>query len=253
MVEIEFIYNGNTTLFQANYSDQFKDIVQKLHLKLDFDINKVYYLYNGKTIENKNLTIFEIIKSIDKESNKMAIQIIDQEKVGENNLIVNSPQVICPQCKSIARMNINDYRIRIYDCINKHDIKDILLENYEKTQKINLTEIICDECKIKNKGNSYRNIFYRCNTCKKNLCPLCKDRHEQHNIINHDDINYICQEHNYPFALYCNTCKNNICILCEKEHGMHYTISYGKIVPNKENIKNDLVELRKKWIYLIKK
>ena len=180
MVEIEFIYNGNTTLFQANYSDKFKDIVQKLHLKLDFDINKVYYLYNGKTIENKKLTLNEIIKNIDKERNKMAIQIIEQENIEGNNLIVDSPQVICPQCKSIARMNINDYRIRIYDCINKHDIKDILLENYEKTQKINLTEIICDECKIKNKGNSYRNIFYRCNTCKKNLCPICID---MNNII----------------------------------------------------------------------
>ena len=100
-----------------------------------------------------------------------------------------------PKCKSLAKININDYRIRIYDCINNHDIKDILLDNYEKEQKINLAKILCEECKTRNKGNSFKNIFFRCNTCTKNLCLICKEKHENnHNIINNDDINYICQK-----------------------------------------------------------
>ena len=68
--------------------------------------------------------------------------------------------------------------------IHNHN-NNISLEEYENTQKVNLSKIICDECKIKNKGNSYKQIFYRCNTCKKNLCPLCKEKHlENHYIIN---------------------------------------------------------------------
>ena len=247
MVEIEFIYNGKTTIIQGNYSDKFNAILQKLLLKLEFDLNCVCYLYNGKTIENKTLSINEIIKAIDKQRNKMSIQIIDLEKTQEN-LIVNSPQVICPTCKTIARISINDYRIRIYDCINKHDINNILLEQYEKDQKINIAKIICDDCGIRNKGNSYKKIFYFCYTCKKNLCPICKDKnnHENHNVINYDDINYTCQKHNYPYAVYCKTCKNNICILCESEHGKHNTISFGKIIPDKNGIKNNMEKFRKK-------
>ena len=101
------------------------------------NLNSVHYLYNGTIITNINLTINEIIKSFDKKNNKMSIQIIDSEKNEENDINIKPKQVICPQCKTIAKMDINNYRIRIYNCINNHDIKNILLENFEKDQKIN--------------------------------------------------------------------------------------------------------------------
>ena len=242
MVEIEFLYIwNNNTIIQANYTDKFKDVLQKLRFKLNMNLNSVHYLYNGTIITNINLTINEIIKSFDKQNNKMSIQIIDSEKNEENDINIKPKQVICPQCKTIAKMDINNYRIRIYNCINNHDIKNILLENFEKDQKINISKIICDECKNRNKGNSYKQIFYRCITCKLNLCPICKEKHDDnHGIINYDDINYICEKHNYTYSFYCKNCKKNICILCEKEHKNHEIISYGKIIPNKEEIKNNL-------------
>jgi len=242
MIEIEFLYIwNNNTIIQANYTDKFKDVLQKLRFKLNMNLNSVHYLYNGTIITNINLTINEIIKSFDKQNNKMSIQIIDLEKNEENDINIKTKQVICPQCKTIAKMDINNYRIRIYNCINNHDIKNILLENFEKDQKINISKIICDECKNRNKGNSYKQIFYRCITCKLNLCPIYKEKHDDnHGIINYDDINYICEKHNYTYSFYCKNCKKNICILCEKEHENHEIMSYGKIIPNKEEIKNNL-------------
>ena len=67
MVEIEFLYIWNNgTKIQANYTDKFKDVLQKLKVKLNINLNSVYYLYNGNIITNINLTINEIIKRIDK-------------------------------------------------------------------------------------------------------------------------------------------------------------------------------------------
>jgi hypothetical protein len=137
--------------------------------------------------------------------------------------------------------------MKIYDCINEHEINNILLEEYENQQKVNLSKIICDICKSNNKGNSYKNIFYFCNTCGKNLCPICKDRHNQNDsIINYDEKNYVCKKHNYSYALYCITCKRNICVLCEMEHNGHEILSYGKIINNKENIMNKINKMKNK-------
>ena len=78
MVEIEFLYIwNNNTIIQANYTDKFKDVLQKLRFKLNMNLNSVHYLYNGTIITNINLTINEIIKSFDKQNNKMSIQIIE--------------------------------------------------------------------------------------------------------------------------------------------------------------------------------
>ena len=51
------------------------------------------------------------------------------------------------------------------------------------------------------------------------LCPLCKSSHNKnHNIINYNDKNYICNKHNELFIKYCNECRENMCMLCENEH-----------------------------------
>ena len=71
------------------------------------------------------------------------------------------------------------------------------MNEYEETQKIDISKIICDICKINNKNNSYNNVFNICNTCNKNMCPLCNSGHDKnHMIINYDDKNYICKKHN---------------------------------------------------------
>ena len=68
---------------------------------------------------------------------------------------------------------------------------------------------------MNNKSDSHKNIFFRCNKCKKNICPLCKSKHDKnHNIINYDLKDYICEEHNEAYVEYCNECKKDICLSC---------------------------------------
>ncbi len=106
-------------------------------------------------------------------------------------------------------------------------MNNILLNEYEKTQLIDISKIKCEKC------NTFNNEFYKCITCGKNLCLLCKDSNDKsHNIIKYGQINYICQKHNELFIKYCNICKMNICLMCEKEHKDHNNISYGEIIPN---------------------
>ena len=91
-----------------------------------------------------------------------------------------SKEVICPKCKEYIKRKINNYRIYLNECKNNHRIDNILISEFENKQFINQNEIICDNCKINNKSNTYNNEFYICNTCKKYLCPLCKkNKHDK--------------------------------------------------------------------------
>ena len=138
MVEIEFLYNGNQILIQGTYTQKFKEVLEKLHSKLNLNKNSINYLYNGKIITEQNSTINEIIKKVDKQKNKMRISIIDSEDGENKSFIINSKEIICPKCKTKAKIAINDYQIRIYDCKNNHDINEILLKDFENEQKIDL-------------------------------------------------------------------------------------------------------------------
>ena len=97
-----------------------------------------------------------------------------------------------------------------------------------------------------NKSNTFNNIFYRCISCKINLCPICRTKHDNsHNIINYDQKGFICENHNDNYNSYCKICKINLCKFCEKNHNSHEIVSYGKLIPdiNDVRIKND--ELKK--------
>ena len=90
------------------------------------------------------------------------------------------------------------------------------------------------------------NEFYICNTCNKNICPLCKPSHDKnHNIVIHSDINYICKKHNgEKFIKYCKTCNIDICMICEDEHEGHDIIDYRKIFIKEEDLLNSMKDLK---------
>ena len=86
--------------------------------------------------------------------------------------------------------------------------------------------------KKNNKNDTYKNVFYYCLNCKKNLCPLCRDRHDRnHNIIEYEQKNFICPEHEDYYSLYCKTCKKNLCSGCQNEHTKCETKSLDKLLP----------------------
>jgi hypothetical protein len=152
---------------------------------------------------------------------------------------------ICPKCLENSKIQIKDYKINIFGCAKEHITNNILLEKYEDTQKINISKIICQVCNANNKSNTYNNEFYLCNSCQINLCPLCKENHEKkHNIVNWDLKDFYCKEHNDLYYSFCQTCKKNLCIICENAHNNHEIISYGKLMPNVDKLRNKLNESR---------
>ena len=184
-IEIEFNYQGQITIIQCNIKDNLNNIFQNFINRTNIDINLIYFAYIGNIIEGNSI-IEKIINSTDKERKKMNILVNNKDDKDDNTMIIKPKDISCPKCGEISRINITDYKI-LLQCKNKHNLRNILLNEYEDTQKIDISKIICDECKINNKSNTYQNIFYRCNKCKKNLCPLCKDNHnKEHKIINYE-------------------------------------------------------------------
>ena len=111
-------------------------------------------MYSGNVI-NLDLSVGQIINKIDQERKIMSIIVITNSNIPENNTRILSTNIICPICKETARFEIKDYRIKIFNCKNGHVVDDILLKDFENTQMIDESLIICDKCKIKNKSNSY--------------------------------------------------------------------------------------------------
>ena len=256
MAQIDFSFKGIITEIQCNINDKFKDIINNYISKTGNNIDNVYYLYSGQKIENYELTFKDISNDIDKERKIMNIQIINGGHINDNNIKIKSNQIICPKCGEDIRIKYNEYKIKLYECKNGHNINDILFNDFEKTQYIDESKIICNECKDNNLNKSYNKIFYRCNKCKMNICPICKIKHNGHNIINYNDKNYICEIHNELYTSYCDTCKKDMCTICEKQHNnqstnlifrffnSHDIISYGKIITEEEEIKNKIKELK---------
>ena len=98
-----------------------------------------------------------------------------------------SKEIICKECKENCMIKIKDYKFNLFGCKNGHNIKNISIQNFENTQKIKNSKIICGKC------NKINNEYYKCFTCKIIICSKCKLNHDkEHNIIEYEKINFIC-------------------------------------------------------------
>ena len=240
MVEVIFNYEGINTIIQCNINDKMKDIINRFLIKIgkNENDNNLLYIY-GANIINYELTFIQQANELDKNRNKMNILVKSNNDNNKEIKEIISKDIICPECGENIFINIKDFKINLYGCKNNHKINNILINKYENNQKIDLSKIICNECNENNKSNTHNNEFYICNTCNKNICPLCKSKHDNnHIIIKYDDKNYICKKHNESFIKYCKECNENICIICENEHNNHDIIDLVKILLNKDELKN---------------
>ena len=247
-----FNFKGEEVIIQCSMDEKMKNIYQRYSSKINIDLSKKYFIYNGNRI-NEEECYDQIINEEDRKRKVINILVYDNDDktiIYENTN--QSKDIICPKCKENILIKLNDYKIKLLNCKNGHNLKYILLNKYENTQKIDISKIICNECKIKNKRNVFNNEMYTCFNCNINLCPLCKSKHnKEHKIINYDEKSYICNKHNENYTKYCNECKLNICIKCEAEHKNHKTLYYGDILPKKDN-DNELREYIDKLKYDIK-
>ena len=161
-VEIEFIYDGISTIIQCNSNQKMKNICRKFKEKVGIDKNrKIFYTYDGNVGIDEELAFRENTNSEDKKRNKMSILVFSNDSliIQKENGIKKSKNILCPKCKENIKMDIKEYKINLYDCKNRHEINNILLYEFKETQKIDNIKIVCDICKNNNKSISYNNIF----------------------------------------------------------------------------------------------
>ena len=244
MVEISFYFNEAITKIQCNSDQKVIDICKKVALKIEEDIDDIYFLYNGSKVDlsNDKLCLGELLNNIDK-SSKIMKMIVNKNNstIINNNHKLKSKDIICRTCFRNSRIKIKNYKITFFECGDGHVSSDIFFKDFENTQYIDESKIKCDICKNNNKAGTYGNKFFKCNTCKINLCPICKSIHNnEHYIIDYDQKNYYCDIHDELYNSYCNTCKKNLCVACEKTHKNHEILSYSNLFPEENMKKKEL-------------
>ena len=237
MLTIDFGYNQDYTAIQAKETDLFKEVIERYYQKTMIPKDTVYFVTNGTIIAPERPV------SSYMNMNSAAIHVLVNPVYLETETNVQvSNDIVCPECKKPCRIAIDEYNIKLYECSNGHTVNGIKLDEFNKTQEIKVSEIKCDKCKIKNKGNSQE--FYYCTTCKDNICLICKSKHDfNHNTIKFDQKKYICLEHNETFVYYCKDCCKNICFTWD--HRGHEIISLKQITPDKQKANEIIKEMKK--------
>ena len=193
MVEMIFNYNQIDTIIQANLNESFNSVIERFINKTQLDINNIYFISNGNIISSKNEKLMNLMSNKEKNENKKIILVLSiNSSINNDNININkSKDIICPICKEICKYDIKDYKIKLYECKNGHIIDNIKLDDFNNTQKMDISKIKCDKCNNNSKSNTFNDEFYICFDCNMNLCPLCKSIHDKtHAIINYDEKNY---------------------------------------------------------------
>ena len=238
MAEVIFNYEGNITNINCDINDKMKDIIDKFIARIEKKEDELIFLYNCTIIKN-DLTFMEIANEIDKERKKMNIIVINNKEEKNEIKSIISKDIICPECLDNSLLDIKDFKINLNGCKNNHLQNNILLHLFKETQKIDLSKVNCDICKKNSINNTHDNEFYICNTCNKNMCPLCKSNHSKdHLIIDYEDKNFKCNLHKDNFTKHCNKCNKDICIYCEEEHNDHETLDFRTILIDKKELVN---------------
>ena len=170
MSKVEFNYKGINTIILCQENEKMEDICKRYSFKSAIDINNVYFLYNGNSI-NLQLTYNHIINNMDRQREMISVLVynINSTIVSNNNKKIKSDFPICIKCKESIIFELKDYKINLLGCKNHHNINNIFINEYDNY--IDLSQIECNSCKRK-KNEIYNNEIYLCIGCNILLCPL---------------------------------------------------------------------------------
>ena len=186
-IKIRFILtNGNKHNLFFSPFETIKDI-KRGYLYKSEPSYKFELFYNEYKLED-DMIIKDIITERDKIRNMMDIIV---SKISEfDNIQIR--EVKCPKCYDNILLDILDYKFHLHDCKNGHSKSKILFNDFMKTQKNN-DYLYCYYCY---RSSIFPTSFYKCFSCKKNLCLSCKEKHDKkHEIMNLEEINSICNIH----------------------------------------------------------
>ena len=263
-IKVNFIFKDKTKEFTFDKDDLIQNAISFFASSVNKNIEEFYFIHNGEKIVN-----FDNKKLSELSNNKDVINISVNEKNEitekmEPNLKI-SEHIICPKCKCMSEININNFKISITNCNNNHSIPGIYMSDFINTQYIEESSIICHVCKKSIKellslNDKDKNELLIC-SCGITICQSCFQVHKEekeksesddfkkHLSIEYKDKDYFCLEHNTMFSGFCQKCKKNICNKCERKHNKHRINMFKKISPNEiflEKIKNMNENLIKK-------
>ena len=245
---INFIYKDKIIKILGNKDEYMISIFQRFLAKLEKKSSDIYFSYNSIILE-EDTKLNEIMN----ENNEILIGV-SEESYDDNDIgkevIIQSKEVICPECGEECIIELDDYKITLSNCINNHYLSNILIKEYIDYQKIDESKILCHNCS-KVKSIIYNSQLYKCCTCNIYLCPLCKDKHDKkHLIIDYELKNYLCNKHGERYISYCKKCSNNLCDLCEIGHDKEHNIISHKDILKKDDYMDTLNNLRNKINHL---
>ena len=124
---INFSYYQQIIKIQCKRNEYMRDIFKRYLIKVQKDINNIFFLYNGDKI-NEELKLEEI-NNKDPEIEILVNDInIENDKNNKNDKIIKqNKDILCPKCREICLLNINDYKITLNKCKYGHNILNILL------------------------------------------------------------------------------------------------------------------------------
>ena len=111
-----FIYNGSNVIMQCNINEYMKDIFKRYSTKIENNKDDLFYLYNGDLISGDSK-----IKDIASQDKEMKIIVYSYEDDSKNKKsLVDSEDIICPECNEICQLNFENYKINLNNCKNGH-------------------------------------------------------------------------------------------------------------------------------------
>lgn len=153
MSKVEFNLNGNITSILCSENDLMSEICKKFAIKTQTNLDNLIFLYSGNKI-NLKLTLSQIMNHIDRQRRTISILVNEINSIVKsanlNSGLVKSKIPICPECSETTMFTVSNYKISLSDCKNKHQ-KEFLINEYEKTQFVDLNKIICSQCKTTKK------------------------------------------------------------------------------------------------------
>ena len=125
MSQVEFIYEGSSTIIQCKPEDKISSIASKFATKSELDFNSLVFISDGQLL-NKELTFAETTKS-----NKIIVLV---SKSNEPFAVPNSKTkpkfIMCPTCNENIKINFSNYKINLFECRNGHNFNNILLNEF---------------------------------------------------------------------------------------------------------------------------
>ena len=272
-IKVNFNFQNQKTELNISKDSSIQNMLSSFTSKINRNIDDFNFLYNGEKLKSNDTKTLAELNDKDSSINifvyekKETNQKSSAELLPENISLKVSDHIICPRCKFMSEIVINNFKIYITNCNNNHSMPGLFMNDFITTQYLDESRIICFQCKktrkeIESSQESQQNILLMC-SCGMSICQSCFQTHKekslennpnkQHYSIPYQDKDYNCFEHNTLYTAYCQKCKKNICEKCEEKHNNHLIDNYQKIIPKEpyvENIKkmnNELINKVKKF------